>query len=677
MAKSSILLILYFLLLASSGNNNIGIGFGPILKVEAQIQCEPIRSSFCASMAYKSTRMPNFFLDSNQIEASGRAAQLLDLVTSGCSQHVHIYLCELLFPVCMEDGQDAMKKFEIYPCRSYCRQVKTDCEQVILQLVDKFRLAGFDNFQMLSQSFNCSLLPFEANGGNGPLRGPCHDIPEVAANPTIKLVKQPPTTNNNNNINNNSMYHPYTSEVPPFMVDSSSIYENVIGLEFPLSTQQQQAQNNLRPRPTLPANKTNPQQHQNQHNQQQQLTYWSRFVDHVQNLHKTFSIYEILSIITIICLILALNAKRIYRFKSYFSLSSTGSSSNNSSQSSYQNQLKNHRKSTKSLLSTASSAYPPLGGKQPPSVSPSSSSRSLVLIAPGTNNQVAGHKLIGSKDKYPPIDANESGPQSLIHALSRKTPIMFNEIRNNATLDGTNQRHKRPYDQHPAARSIFADHFAARKQHHQSSLDKQQFFNTIDSNNSSNFSSNHYDYIRDSDDQVNQHQLYSNILLSSPSHQILLLDNPIHYGDFQAQRQSMTSTNFRPKPTSRDMSHKQQQQQQINVDPMAYAAPDFSDNGQSFLSRSFQRSQQRSSKRNANDHMSMANQPSRHRYQFSGSNAAANTAHNPYSSHSSSLAGDTSNDMSPPGAPLSPSDNLLIASSSGGSNSTRPQLRRG
>lgn len=587
MASISTLLLSFTLSLGCVTSQQLG----------SQIQCEPIKNSLCSNMAYKSTRMPNFFHDTNQIDASERALQLQDLVSSRCSQHVHAYICELLFPVCLEHGQEAMKKFEIYPCRSFCRRVKTDCELEIVGLIDRRGLTNPDGAKSLfvSRGFNCSSLPFESNGGNGTLRGPCHEIPEVsnfqqAINPANKGSSGP-------NTNSNSNYHPYepeNSQVPPFISDNSPIYRNVIEMDFSLNGQQQSQANQIQQK--FPASKSNIQP-------QQQTDVWLQFLGYGQTLMRTLSRYsEILSILTIVCLVLALNANRLCRLKSYLSLSSSGSSSNNSSQSSYQSQLKNHHKNSKSFLPTAA-AYPPIGMRD--SGSPSSSSRSLVLITAG-NNQAPSHQILAN-DRCPSLDASEIPSQNLLHSLSQKTSINFN-----STLDGI-CRHK---SSQQGNRYILSDRFVRKPS--QPAPDKQHFFNTLDSNHSSSYSTNHYDYIRDSADQTDQ-QHYSNILLSSPSHQVLLLDSSTPASD-QQSRQSLAASNFSRSPAARSG-----QQSQWS----GYSTADCPD---SHLSRSVQRSQ-RSSRRSGTGFLPQS--------QLFGPQMSL-------SSPSSSRTGDASSDVSQP-----------------------------
>lgn len=679
------------IVLEQSLGSGLSIGTSQQQQQQQHIQCEIIKNSMCSSMAYKSTRMPNFFHDTNQIEASQRALQLQELVSSGCSQHVHAYLCELLFPVCLEHGQEAMKRFEIYPCRSFCRQVKDDCEHVIVNLID--RLAGIlggpeaANNLPIARGFNCNLLPFESNGGNGTLRGPCHEIPESTSITNQQQINRPQSTSNNNNviknninINNNNIdnnpYHPYepeSSQVPPYIADNSPIYRNVLDMDFTLNKQ------------------TSSNQVQNKQQQQQQginfngeqngnktasilTSFWAR----LQKINSSIPLYEVLSIITIICLILALNANRLYRLKSYLSLSSSASSSNNSSQSSsYHDQLENARKVSKSLIG-ASIGYPAIGGQHHRSISPSSSSRSLVLITTGGNNGNTHHQLISSEDKCPPLDKTQIPSQSLIHGLSQKTNI---NLRNGSTIDGNGTRQ--------ASRYLFTDNLQINKSAKQQNYPQndKQLFDTLDSNHSSLHStSNHYDYIRETYSGKDEHQqLHTNILLSSPSHQILLLDH-----QQQQQNQGSPNIDFDRSSNSTRNSHQSNYRsisnkiqgspfnrptnqfgyhgQQMGPLQPNYADPDYNldltlnGGSSSYATRSIQRSKIRTSSKRAHS-AAMHGFGSSSRQQLFGPTSM--------NSPGSSLAGDLSSDL------LASQQNGINNNNCGSNNSTpRSKVRR-
>ena len=481
---------------------------GPIAAQTSGVQCEPITIGLCAQMAYRSTRMPNFFRDSSQIEASDRAPQYRDLVSSKCSPHIHAYICELLTPVCLEDSREAMKRFEIYPCRSFCRKVKRDCEDELLRLNERLFSQGSS---LLLPGFACDQLPFESNGGNGTLRGPCHETPEVSN----QQQQQQQATRTN--------YRPYQpaldSNIPPFITDTSRLDASNLKPNLAAETDGFQQQTTLESQPNVKLSSNQSHElapdktkHQLKH-QQQTSTVASQLNHLVQSFLLALSRYSnVLSIATVICLLIVLNAKRLRRLKTYlrFSPSSSTCSGHQIHGGYLQPSAKHH------------------------SVSPSSSSRSLMLIA-SSNKQAPSHHLIPAS-----IDTTEPS-QKLLHGLNQKTLINVNgtlerQQQHNRYLimqSGSKQRVQAPFPQHS---------------------DKQQLFGTLDSQSSSN----QYDYIQVGGDQASfseragqhnfrarqqqqqqqQQQLYSNILLSSPSHQVLLLNNP-------QQQQQQEASNHR------------------------------------------------------------------------------------------------------------------------------------
>lgn len=415
-------------------------------------QCEPIQVELCKSMVYNSTRMPNFFNESSQQETFDTANQLKELVSSRCSNHVHDYLCELLTPVCLQDVKGA--RFKVFPCRSFCRRVKQDCEMQISRIYEMLAKQVSWNLLPINAAFDCDLLPFESNGGEGNLRGPCHETPDSPQQ----------TVSNQTSSNYKPYQHHFDHNQPPIISDTSQIDPNLIRLN--------------------PSFDLRPNENINRQQQQQQDSFNGQLKLFGQNLMWFLTRYSNwISIVTVLLLLAALFWTKIRQLKSYLSFSASSSS-------------KSSTNSQHHIRSSNFSNYPSGLGLRPDSAS--SSSRSLVLVA-GMDGKRASHKLLSNE--------KQESPQKLIHGVKQKTMINVN---------GSLDRHNLTHNSYLIMQSNNGKH-----------NDKQQLFGTLDSQ----ASSNQYDYIqpqmldlKQSSRQESQ-QLYSNILLSSPNHQVLLMGN--------------------------------------------------------------------------------------------------------------------------------------------------------
>lgn len=414
--------------------------------------CEPIEKGLCGAMPYQSTRMPNFFKDANQFEALERASQYELLVNSKCSAHVHEYICELLVPVCLE-SREAMRRFEIYPCRSFCRQVRRECEAEIRQ-----------SPSAVLPGFNCDKLPFESNGGNGTQHGPCHQLPELA--PPAPAPATSISTSQRATSSYGSAYRPYQpaleTNMPPFITDTSRIDASII-----------------RPHLDVPARRL---PGPSQAGELAERSLWDQAKAFGQQLAWTLIRYSnALSVATVIFLLLVLVLRRL-------------------------NVLK-----PRSMLAHGEQRATGPGRPGSFGVSPSSSSRSLMLIAGSNGKQPPCHKLVSDTEPS----------HKLLQALGHSQPTLVNVNHHQGNQESrTMDNHNRYLMMH--------QHHNQQQQHQQ-----QVFSNTLDSQSSCH--SNQYDYIQveprnhpvpfRSTDQVQAgKQMFSNILLSSPSHQVLLLD---------------------------------------------------------------------------------------------------------------------------------------------------------
>lgn len=353
----------------------------PIMLESSRSQCEPINVPLCGRMPYRSTRMPNFFHDADQLEASQRADYLAELIGTQCSKHLHAYVCELLTPVCLDKSQEAMARFEVYPCRSYCRRVRKDCEHHFGRLREASPSRAI--VSSIMSMFNCSQLPYEFNGGTEAQQsGPCHESPE----PEQQLSASQSQAADNE-------YRPYQplldTNQPPFITDTSRIDALFVRPPLPPPPQQQSAQQEHRQQQQQPSdNNMQPVLVQQQPIQQQPQQSTVSFA--TQALTIGNSVLNALSknsntllVITLCVLLIALSVSHIRPVADWI-----GGRSGLS-------QPRNSVKDCKTALSKA--------------LSPSASSRSLMLIAGGDGKQPVHHLVPSVADSHKFLQALNRG----------------------------------------------------------------------------------------------------------------------------------------------------------------------------------------------------------------------------------------------------------------------------
>jgi len=533
-------------------------------------KCERINFSFCSTMPYNSTRMSNFFGDKNQIEAADRAKQYEPLVRSQCNRHLLSYLCELLAPMCL-DGE-AMRKFEIFPCRSFCRQMRRDCEEQLIEVIRlqqqqqglSRQLMQMASGLQLKLAFQCDQLPYESNGGEGSLRGPCHEMPEAAAGASQSAgptAHQQPARNPKApaHTQQGSPYWPYqpaldNNNIPPFITDTSQLDLNV-----------------LKPTATAGAPNSNPSGTKLQPpgsggsasaTSTQSVGFWAHFNGFLQALSHTLLRYSnLLSIITLFCLLVLLNAKRLDKAKRYLakqlcpssrkSCSSSRSSSGSSSASS-------QRKLASGVAAHLAQV----------AMSPSSSSRSLMLFAGQTGGLASHqHKLVPSSGlaAKPSLDGGRSKVAAGFHeACSSLGPSqkLLQVAANQRTLINVNgtlerlSRYQQLVDQHQQQQQQQQQQHQYDYIQYEGGLHAGRLSPLVYSQTATGQSrqagelGGELEAVRagsmkfkprphagskgrpsPKQQKKQQHQLYSNILLSSPSHQVLLFEQGPSAGD--------------------------------------------------------------------------------------------------------------------------------------------------
>ena len=92
----------------------------------------------CQNMGYNFTQMPNYFNQQSQNDATHELSQFTRMIQSKCSSVLHVFLCSLYFPPCLDDAESATP-----PCRSVCRAARRGCESSRFKWPYKFKCSGF------------------------------------------------------------------------------------------------------------------------------------------------------------------------------------------------------------------------------------------------------------------------------------------------------------------------------------------------------------------------------------------------------------------------------------------------------------------------------------------------------------------------------------------------------
>lgn len=293
------------------------------------IQCETINVAPCKQrMLYNLTTMPNFFDDLTQAEAHTRAKQYNSLLDSTCNQFMSTYLCQLITPVCLDQDLEAMYKFKIYPCRTFCRRMLTDCGAEI----DAHRRLLATHLLADPGGFDCDRLPYEANGGNlsSALYGPCHD---PFMDEQQQQQQQPDSKSPQN------QFRPFEREKDIFIAETSPL--DIFSHIQPSAGASNSNHNNHNHKQSKTATSTvappvgapTPNQPTpNQHQQQQQPSWWHQIGLAGQSVITNLVKYSnVISIFTVLVLLAALNVKRLRRLERFYASTSSASSSSSSS----------------------------------------------------------------------------------------------------------------------------------------------------------------------------------------------------------------------------------------------------------------------------------------------------------------------------------------------------------
>ena len=105
-------------------------------------------SIFCANVGYNMVFLPNARGHDTQAAAEAEVDDFTQLVSSGCSDALYIFLCSYYFPLCFINHVSS-QPIKIKTCRSLCEFVRPPCEPWL----------NARNFSWPS-FFNCSLDDF-------------------------------------------------------------------------------------------------------------------------------------------------------------------------------------------------------------------------------------------------------------------------------------------------------------------------------------------------------------------------------------------------------------------------------------------------------------------------------------------------------------------------------------
>lgn len=90
--------------------------------------CEPIDASIlCADVGYNTVFVPNARGHETQAAADMEIRNFNQLIATGCSDALYVFLCSYYFPLCFLDPSTG-KPIKVKTCRSLCEFVRPACE---------------------------------------------------------------------------------------------------------------------------------------------------------------------------------------------------------------------------------------------------------------------------------------------------------------------------------------------------------------------------------------------------------------------------------------------------------------------------------------------------------------------------------------------------------------------
>lgn len=92
--------------------------------------CEPITSMVCANVGYNNVFVPNARGHQTQSAADMEIGDFDQLIRTGCSDALYVFLCSYYFPLCFIDPSTS-KPTKVKTCRSLCEFVRPACEPTL------------------------------------------------------------------------------------------------------------------------------------------------------------------------------------------------------------------------------------------------------------------------------------------------------------------------------------------------------------------------------------------------------------------------------------------------------------------------------------------------------------------------------------------------------------------
>lgn len=93
-------------------------------------RCEALTSTFCANVGYTSVYLPNARGHDTQDAANEEVDDFAQLVSSGCSDALYIFLCSYYLPLCFTNPI-TNQPTQVKTCRNLCQFVRSACEPTL------------------------------------------------------------------------------------------------------------------------------------------------------------------------------------------------------------------------------------------------------------------------------------------------------------------------------------------------------------------------------------------------------------------------------------------------------------------------------------------------------------------------------------------------------------------
>lgn len=160
-------------------------------------RCEELTSTVCAAVGYNMVYLPNARGHDTQADAEMEISDFNQLILSGCSDALNIFLCSYYFPLCFTDPLTNTPT-KVRTCRSLCEFVRPMCEPVLVNANHPWPVF-----------LNCSLDSFS---DESPCFGPT-DLTNLTVLGTVNNT-MPVTRVVNSQLSTTASVSPTTTETP-------------------------------------------------------------------------------------------------------------------------------------------------------------------------------------------------------------------------------------------------------------------------------------------------------------------------------------------------------------------------------------------------------------------------------------------------------------------------------